>query len=106
MKIPKDLMDKFQTFLIEELLFNSNSQQLLLKKDNKKLNFNLDDDISTLFLIESEYDNLIDKMIFTMNNKYLNINYYDDLYQIELDNYLNNNKVKTTENIELKKLEI
>ena len=24
MKIPKDLMDKFQTFLIEELLFNSN----------------------------------------------------------------------------------
>ena len=77
-----------------------NSPQLLLKKDSKKLNFNLDDDISTLFLIESEYDNLIDKMIFTMNNKYLNINYYDDLYQIELDNYLNNNKVKTKKNIE------
>ena len=66
-------MDNFQTFLIEELLFNSDSSLFLLKKDSKKLNFSLDDDISTLFLIESEYDNLIDKMIFTMNNKYLNI---------------------------------
>ena len=100
MNIFDDFYNKFNTFLVDEMLLNKTNNIFRTQTVNKKYNFI--NTLNTILLTENEYDELIDKYLsFQMKNKYLNYNYYEDLYvnnetkAISYNNLINKPNLKT-----------